>query len=80
MSCRYLAEEKMPYSGENDRNLPVNVKKMAKKDRRQWVHIFNSVLSSSIEKGEKMEECEKLAYTEANGVLKKEGKSKSADS
>jgi hypothetical protein len=62
----------MPYSGENDQNLPTNVKSMGKKDRRQWVHIFNSVLSSSIEKGKGMEECETLAFTEANGVLKKE--------
>jgi hypothetical protein len=73
-------EERMPYSGEDDRSLPVNVKAMLKKDRRQWVHIFNSVLSSSIEKGGKMEEAETLAFTEANGVLKKEGKSKSAAS
>jgi len=62
----------MPYSGENDRNLPANVKPMSKKDRRQWVHIFNSVLSSSLEKGKSMEESETLAFTEANGVLKKE--------
>jgi hypothetical protein len=62
----------MPYSGENDQGLPANVKSMAKKDRRQWVHIFNSVLSSCLEKGEKMEECETLAFKEANGVLKKE--------
>jgi hypothetical protein len=62
----------MPYSGENDRNLPVNVKTMSKKDRRQWVHIFNSVLSTCLEKGGKMEDCETLAFKEANGVLKKE--------
>jgi len=62
----------MPYSNENDPKLPVNVKAMNKKDRRQWVHIFNSVMAAEIEKGHKMEDCETLAYTEANGVLKKE--------
>jgi hypothetical protein len=62
----------MPYSGESDPNLPTNVKSMSKKERRQWVHIFNSVLSTCREKGGAMEECETLAFKEANGVLKKE--------
>lgn len=62
----------MPYSGANDPDLPANVKKMSVKQRRQWVHIFNSALSSALEKGESREESERRAYAEANGVLKKE--------
>ena len=62
----------MPYTRANDHNLPSNVKSMEKKERRQWIHIFNSVIATCLEKGGTNQDCETLAFKEANGVLKKE--------
>lgn len=51
-----------PYSGGSDPKLPPNVKKMPAKKRRQWVHIFNSELSSHGD--------ESRAFAAANGATK----------
>lgn len=52
----------MPYSGAADATLPRNVKKLAAHKRRQWVHIFNSVLSRGGSEGS--------AFRQANGRVK----------
>lgn len=49
-----------PYSGGDDPSLPPNVKKMPPKRRRQWVHVFNSSLSSHGDEGR--------AFAAANSV------------
>jgi hypothetical protein len=62
----------MPYTDENDPSLPKNVKKMPAKKRRQWVVIFNNVLSKCIKDGGNQTDCETSAFKQANGVLKEE--------
>lgn len=57
----------MPYSPDNVEKLPKNVQAMDEKSRRQWCDIWNSVYAKHGDEG--------LAFREANGVLKKEGKS-----
>lgn len=59
----------MPYSGPSDKSLPKNVKELGDKQRRQWVHIFNSTHAACQKKGG--EDCESVAFERANGVLKK---------
>ena len=59
----------MPYSGPDDKSLPSNVKKLSSKQRRQWVHVFNSAHKSCLAKGGK--NCEAFAFKNANGVMMK---------
>lgn len=51
----------MPYTEDSD-NLPSNVKEMPEKKRRQWIHIFNSAISSGDD--------EATAFRKANGATK----------
>jgi len=61
----------MPYSGKDDPDLPSNVKKMGDKDKKQWVDVFNSAYASCTKDNGKKADCEKSAFAQANGVLKK---------
>lgn len=54
----------MPYSGADDPNLPDNVKNLPEEKRKQWVHVFMSVLKKG--------GSESSAFAQANGVVKKE--------
>lgn len=56
----------MPYSGADDKDLPENVKKLSKKQRKQWVEIFNSTIKDGGD--------ESKAFRYANGVIKKQAK------
>lgn len=58
----------MPYSGPSDKSLPKNVKKLGDKARRRWVKVFNSSLSRCSSKGD--EDCEAVAFRNANGTIK----------
>lgn len=51
----------MPYSGVNDPSLPSNVRKLSEKQRRQWLHVYNSVRARGYSDGE--------AIHRANGVI-----------
>jgi cation transport regulator ChaB len=62
----------MPYSGADDENLPSNVQELPKKDREQWVEVFNSAYASCIADGGSESECETSAFKQANGVVKEE--------
>lgn len=52
----------MPYTPTSD-NLPANVKKLPPKKKRQWIHVFNSAISSG--------HSESSAFAMANGVAGK---------
>jgi hypothetical protein len=54
----------MPYSLDNRDNLPENVKKMADKKQRQWIHVWNSAYDKYGD--------ESKAFKMANGVAGKE--------
>lgn len=59
----------MPYSSVAD--LPANVKKLAPKAQRQWMHVWNSTYKSCMAKDEGgAAACETEAFQKANGVAK----------
>lgn len=59
----------MPYSGANDPDLPDNVKGLPENDRRQWVSIWNGSFDKCIMDGSSPDNCEGVAFRNANGVL-----------
>lgn len=58
----------MPYSGASDAKLPNHVKKLPVKQRRQWVHVWDSTYKGCQAKDG--EDCEGTAARAANGVVK----------
>jgi hypothetical protein len=55
-------------------NVPDNVKKYPEKTRRQWAHVWNSSYRRCKAKGGSDKACESVAFRNANGVLKRQGK------
>jgi hypothetical protein len=53
----------MPYSGGSDPKLPANVKKLSAKRRRQWVHVWQSMMDRTGD--------ESKAFAAANSVVKR---------
>ncbi|KKN51401.1 hypothetical protein LCGC14_0622980 [marine sediment metagenome] len=60
----------MPFTGPEDTKLPSNVKGESKTKRAQWVKVFNAAFKNCQANGGTEEECEKIAFKFANGVLK----------
>lgn len=58
----------MPYTID-DPDLPENVKSLPADKRRQWVHVWNSSFDGCIEDGGESDECEAIAFRNANGVV-----------
>lgn len=44
----------MPYSGVQDVNLPIHVKKLPVSKRRQWLAVFEKILADSGDEGQAM--------------------------
>jgi hypothetical protein len=59
----------MPYSGDNDADLPTYVQDLSSDDRSQWVAVFNSVYEDCVDGGGDADECESDAFEQANGVV-----------
>lgn len=60
----------MPFSGPNDAGLPASVKKLPLQKRRQFVAVFNSVLSKCRQGGGTVKFCEGRAFPQAHGAVK----------
>jgi 2'-5' RNA ligase len=72
----FICEVEMPYLNADDPKLPDNIKELPKDKREQWVAIFNDVYESAIDDEKTEEEAEKLAFTQANGVVFKKNPDK----
>ena len=59
----------LPYTGPDDKSLPSNVLKLAKKQRAQWVEVWNSAYERCDDDDPKA--CEAAAFRQANGTIKK---------
>jgi cation transport regulator ChaB len=57
----------MPYKSVDE--LPDNIKKLAAKDQRRWMQVWNSAYARCSSGGKDAKSCESSAFAQANGVV-----------